>query len=227
MTGIGSLTACSGRHSGSHPARLPRSAGDPIHLLAHRQRPVLVRHLVRLPADDRRLRFGTATDDALIERYVAGIDFSRDRVFGVFAPNRTLIGMAHLALDPARRFAEIGLSVEPAYRDKGYGYVLLQRAILHAANSGYRTLFMHCLAENAIMQHLARKSGLKVVTAHGEANAHIALSRQVHGCQPVKVLDGQAALIDSLFKQQLASSLEARPIPVRGEPTRARLPLID
>ena len=188
---------------------------------------MLVRHLVRLPADDRRLRFGTATDDALIERYVAGIDFSRDRVFGVFAPNRTLIGMAHLALDPARQFAEIGLSVEAAYRDKGYGYVLLQRAILHAANSGYRTLFMHCLAENAVMQHLARKSGLIVVTAHGEASAHIALSRQVNDRQPARVFDGQAALIDSLFKQQLASSLEARPIPVRAEPTHAQQPPID
>ncbi len=155
----------------------------------------------------------------MIERYVAGIDFSRDRIFGVFALDRTLIGMAHLALDPTQWFAEIGLSVEPAYRDQGCGHALLQRAILHAANSGYRTLFMHCLAENAIMKHLARKSGLKVVVAHGEANAHLALSRQLHGVQPAKVFDGQAALIDSLFKQHLASSIEARTTAVHPEPT--------
>ena len=197
------------RRSSVRLALLNESAGDPIHLLTPAQSPVFLRHLVRLPVDDRRLRFGTAMSDAMIERYVARIDFSRDRVFGVFSSDGRPIGMAHLALDPALGFAEIGLSVEPVYREKGCGYALLQRAMLHAANSGYRTLFMHCLAENAIMKHLARKSGLKVVIAQGEANAHIALSQQVHGGQTAQVIEGRAALIDALLKQQLASSLEA------------------
>jgi len=206
------MTASDDRLGGPHLARLPGNDADPVQVIEYGQSLALVRHLVRLPGDDRRLRFGATMSDALIEHYAAGIDFSRDRVFGVFAPDSTLIGAAHLALDLSLRFAEIGLSVEPAYRDKGYGYQLLQRAIQHAANSGYRTLFMHCLDENAIMKHLARKAGLKVVTAHGEAHARIALCRQAHGVEPARGLDGQA-LVDAALKQQLApcSTGDARP----------------
>ena len=210
MTVPGStMTAGGDRPGGPHLARVDGNDADPVRAIGYGQGPALVRHLARLPVDDRRLRFGTTMSDAMIEHYVAGIDFSRDRVFGVAGPAGTLIGMAHLALDPLVEFAEIGLSVEQPFRDKGYGYMLLQRAIHHAANSGYRTLFMHCLDENAIMKHLARKAGLKVVTAHGEAHAHIALCPEAHGGEPAEVLDGQA-LIDTLFRQELASFLDGR-----------------
>ncbi|HVE49226.1 MAG TPA: GNAT family N-acetyltransferase [Casimicrobiaceae bacterium] len=164
-----------------------------------------MRHLERLPAESRRLRFGAPFGDEMIARYVDGIDFHRDRVFGVYSLDRRLIGMAHLALDPTQWFAEIGLSVEPAHRDRGYGHALLQHAIRHAASAGYRTLFMQCLAENEIIKHIAQKSGLEVVTAHGEANAHIALSQEADGVQSANALDGPPVLIDSVFKRPLAS----------------------
>ncbi len=92
--------------------------------------------------------------------YVDGIDFERDRVFGIQGDDLGLIGVAQLALDPVEKLAELGVSVDPACRIKGYGYALLQRSVLHAANLGYRVLFMYCLAENAIMMRLARKAAL-------------------------------------------------------------------
>lgn len=187
------------------PAARSRTASHAaVHTLTRWQSSVLAPHLVRLSADDRRLRFGAAMSDEALERYVLGIEFSRDRVFGVYSPDLTLIGMAHLAIDPAQRFAELGLSVDPAYRGKGLGYALLQRAILNAANSGCRTLFMHCLAENAIMIHLARKAGLKVVIERSEAAARMALDKQAHGGVMKEIAEIQVALVDLLFKQQSA-----------------------
>src|SRR3954471_17221312 len=117
-----------------------------IQKLSSVQRPELFRHLRTLSAEDRRLRFGSYMLDGALEQYVGRIDFASDKVFGVFGRDMSLVGMAHLALDRERNYAELGLSVEPAQRGNGYGLMLLNRAKLSAVTRGYTTLFMHCLA---------------------------------------------------------------------------------
>ena len=167
-----------------------------------RHRDDIARHLLQLPAEDRRLRFGRAIRDDAIRVYVNGVDFERDRVFGVLGPALELVGVAHLALDAAAQAAELGLSVDPSRRVKGYGFALLQRALLHAANLGYRVLFMYCLAENRIMMHLAQKAGLTVVVEGGEADGRLKLNRIAHGGALREAMADQFALVDILLKQQ-------------------------
>lgn len=173
-----------------------------VQRLNPRHRVDIERHLLRLPAEDRRLRFGQHIRDEGIAEYLSRIDFARDRVFGVHAPDLELIGVAHLALDPKAQAAELGLSVDPSCRGKGYGFTLLQRAVLHAANLSYRMLFMVCLAENGIMMHLARKAGLTVVVEFGEADARLALDRRAHGGAFKEAMADQFALVDCMLKQQ-------------------------
>lgn len=177
--------------------------GIAVQRLNARHREDIARHLLQLPAEDRRLRFGRHIGDHAIRLYVEGIDFARDRVFGIQYADLELIGVAHLALDPVHQAAELGLSVHPSARAKGYGFALLQRSVLHAANLGYRALFMYCLAENGIMIHLARKAGLTVVTAAGETDARLNLDRLAHGGAFKEAMADQFALVDSLLKQQL------------------------
>lgn len=178
------------------------STGVAVQRLNPRHREDIARHLVLLPAEDRRLRFGRSVRDDGVREYVGGIDFERDRVFGVLGPALELIGVAHLALDPASQVAELGLSVDPTRRVKGYGYALLRRSLLHAANLGYRVLFMYCLAENRIMMHLAQKAGLTVVIEGGEADARLKLDRFAHGGALKEAMADQFALVDILLKQQ-------------------------
>lgn len=166
------------------------------------QRAAIVRHLQALTAADRRLRFGSAMSDAAIDRYVAELDFVRDKVFGVFEPGLALSGVAHLALDVRSGTAELGLSVDPQCRGKGYGFALLNRGKLHAQNLGYKRLYMHCLAENRIMIHLARKAGMQVVTDAGESDAHVALAAATGDDLARELVGDQIALIDYLLKQQ-------------------------
>jgi RimJ/RimL family protein N-acetyltransferase len=180
-------------------AAAPRVA---VQRLNPKHREDIARHLLQLPAEDRRLRFGQQIRDESVLEYVNGIDFARDRVFGIQGDDLGLIGVAHLALDPAARIAELGLSVDPSLRVKGYGYALLHRSVLHAANLGYRVLFMVCLAENRIMMHLARKAGLTVVTEAGEADARLTLDRAAHGGVFEEALADQFALVDVMLKQQ-------------------------
>jgi len=107
-----------------------------------------------------------------------------------------------LAIALLQQVAELGLSVDPACRVKGHGYALLQRAVLHAANLGYRVLFMYCLAENRIMMHLARKAGLTLVVEFGETDARLTLDRGMHGGALKEAMADQFALVDCMLKQQ-------------------------
>jgi len=173
-----------------------------VQRLNPKHREDIARHLLQLPENYRRLRFGHQIRDETIREYVGAIDFARDRVFGIQGDDLSLIGVAHLALDPVERIAELGLSVEPSLRAKGYGFALLQRSVLHAANQGYRVLFMVCLAENGIMMHLASKAGLTVVTGAGEADARLTLDRLAHGGVFKEALADQFALVDGMLKQQ-------------------------
>jgi len=173
-----------------------------VQKLNHLHRDVIARHLLQLAAEDRLLRFGHPAKDESIREYVARIDLERDRVFGVHAPDLALAGLGHLAFDPDARTAELGLSVDAASRGQGYGYALLQRGVQHAANLRYRALFMHCLADNRIMMHLARKAGLSVVVRAGEADATLSLDRATHGDALGEAVGDQFALIDCLLKQQ-------------------------
>jgi RimJ/RimL family protein N-acetyltransferase len=173
-----------------------------IQKLSSLQRPAMLRQLQTLSPHDRRLRFGTYMHDLALEHYVNRIDFTHDKVFGIYGDDMALIGMAHLALDHAHHYAELGLSVEPAHRGHGYGLGLLNRGKLSAVTRGYTTLFMHCLSENQIMIHLAKKAGLKLVIEQGEVDAHLQLEATSHAAVAREALEDQIALADLLFKQQ-------------------------
>jgi RimJ/RimL family protein N-acetyltransferase len=174
----------------------------PVQKLVAFQRDEISRHLQQLAPPDRRLRFGTPMTDAAIDRYVRGIDFARDKVFGIIENGLVLSGVAHLALDPGHDSAELGLSVVTEHRGKGHGYTLLERAKLHARNLMYKKLYMHCLAENQVMIHLARKAGMTVVTQFGEADAHVALGDGPLTDYTREAIGDQIALVDYLFKRQ-------------------------
>ena len=179
-----------------------RAPGVAVVRLNLKYRGDIAGHLLQLPLEDRRLRFGHAIPDDAVRAYVEGIDFARDSVFGIHGPALDLVGVAHLALDPGKKIAELGVSVDPSLRTKGYGFALLQRSVLHAANLGYRVLFMYCLAENATMMHLAQKAGLTLVIERGEADARLKLDRLKHGGTLREAMADQFALVDNMLKQQ-------------------------
>jgi len=151
----------------------------PVRELDDSHRATVLKHFLSLEADDRHLRFGSPTSDAVIERYVANLNFRRDALFGVFNDALELVGIAHLAYVPSpndsRRTAEFGVSVLHDSRDCGLGAALLARAAVHARNTHIDTLFVHCLAKNTAMMHLAQKLGMRVEFSYGDADAYLIL----------------------------------------------------
>lgn len=166
----------------NHSPYTPYVAGQavPVRELHAGHRAEILSHLLQLGEEDRRLRFGTQTPDEVIQHYVEHLDFNKDAIFGIFDAELKLIGMAHLAYLPEiknqARAAEFGVSVLPEGRAQGLGTALLQRSAMHSRNSNIQTLYVHCLANNKAMMHLAQKAGMRVEYAYGDADAYLKLS---------------------------------------------------
>ena len=163
-------------------------------------RPRIVEHFNRLSDSDRYLRFGSPVGEQVLRTYVDSIDFDRSVVYGVHADDLTLIAVAHVASSGSG--AEIGLSVLEDWRTEGIGQLLLERAAGWARSQGIRTLFMHCLAENASVRRLAKRAGMNIVANHGEADAHLALAPAKLGSASCEAMLDGVALFDFWLKRQ-------------------------
>ncbi len=137
-------------------------------------RSALERHFLSLDGDDVRLRFGVTISPAAILNYIERINFDADAVFGVHDDELALAGVAHVGF--TGDLAELGVSVLTAQRGQGIGSALLARAAEHVRNRFVTRLFMHCLAENATMLHIARKLGMNICIDTGEADAFLKLA---------------------------------------------------
>lgn len=144
-----------------------------VHELGALDRPRLVTHYRRLGAEDRRLRFGFAMSDEFLHDYVAGIDFARDHVFGIFGPGFELIAVAHMGR--MGDTAELGLSVLEPWRREGLARRLVDRAVQRATALGRRELWIHYVQENHAMARFTRELGMRVTQCQGEADAFLAL----------------------------------------------------
>jgi RimJ/RimL family protein N-acetyltransferase len=162
-------------------------------------------HFLALGEDDRLLRFGQLVPDHVIENYVRSIDFTRDTVFGVFDNQLQLIGVGHLAYLPAegdKRTAEFGVSVLESVRGQGIGSKLFERAAIRSRNTHVTTLYMHCLSRNSTMMHIAKKAGMKIEYAYGEADAYLTLQPADQSSIIAEMLQEQAAVFDYALKRQ-------------------------
>lgn len=167
------------RHEAKHPIRVKE--------LSERDRRRLLMHFLALDNSDRLLRFGSVLPDELITKYVQRLDFNRDTVFGVYDDNLALAAVGHLAFAPREavpsvtnatlkaRVAEFGLSVASWARGRGIGSKLFERAAIHCRNEDVDTLYMHCLASNQTMIHIAKKAGMEIHRSYGEADAYLTL----------------------------------------------------
>jgi GNAT superfamily N-acetyltransferase len=181
----------------------PNAGSAAVHRVQESARDKLLAHFVALSDEDRRLRFGAFLSTESVERYVLGVDFGRDVVFGVFDDELSLVGAAHVAF--AEGSAELGLSVLPGQRDRGVGSALFARAAAHARNRSVSSLYMHCLSENAAIMHIAKKSGMTIVAASGDADAHLTLSPANPASITGEYLTDRLALYDYALKAHVAA----------------------
>lgn len=162
-------------------------------------------HLLALDPHDRYLRFGYSANDEQIGRYVDGLKFERDELFGIFNRKLELIAMAHLAFSvgpQCHSCAEFGVSVSRQARGRGYGSRLFERAVMHARNEGVSQLFIHALSENTAMLRIARKAGAVIERDGSESEAHLRLPPADFDSRVTELINEQLAITNYQLKAQ-------------------------
>src|SRR5205085_2520285 len=184
----------------------------PIRSLGPAHRARIAAHLLSLDENDRFLRFGYSANDEQIGRYVDGLDFDRDDIFGIFNRGLELIAMAHLAFlphqDSGPAGAEFGVSVLKKARGRGYGARLFDRAVMHARNEGVELMFIHALSENTAMIRIARNAGATLERAGSETDAYLRLPPATLDSRVSEMVDEQVAQADYRLKRQAKTFLD-------------------
>lgn len=183
----------------------------PIRSLGPGHRGRIAAHLRALDGDDRYLRFGYPATDDHIGRYVDGLDFDRDDIFGIYNRRLELIAMSHLAFSGQTEHsscAEFGVSVLKRARGRGYGSRLFERAVTHARNEGVDLMFIHALTENTAMLKIARNAGATLERAGSETDAYLRLPPATLDSRMSEIVEEQVARTDYRLKAQARSFRE-------------------
>jgi RimJ/RimL family protein N-acetyltransferase len=132
---------------------------------------LLIKHLCSLKGEDRRLRFGTVATDNYIETYVdASWKDEKSQWFGCTVRGK-IVSACHAAIHNGE--GELGCSVDNKYRGKGLAQEMFDRAVTYLRSQGITNVYMHCLTENQVMRHIAKKNQMTVVSCYGESDARV------------------------------------------------------
>lgn len=132
------------------------------------------RHLLRLDAETRLARFGTAVNDSFLEAYADTAKRIGTVIYGAFIGTEMHASAELRAIHPmGDAMAEAAFAVEKDHQRHGLGSALMDRIITSAQNRGIGQLHMICMRENSRMQRLARKFGARLKIDGGEATGEI------------------------------------------------------
>ncbi len=129
-------------------------------------------HLLRLEAADRQMRFCGMVSDQSICTYSEQIDWSETNVLWCFVDGE-LRGMAELKVAGFAATAELAITVEQSFQNKGIGTALLRRMLTIARNRFVARVYIICVLENRRMQQVARKLQADLVFREGEVEGSI------------------------------------------------------
>ena len=120
--------------------------------------------LVDIVGHDRYLRFSHNATNENVQRYVEKSleSFGTENMWFIVENDEGhVVGSVHVSLGSV---AEMGFTVSPDYRGQGLGQDLFIRGSTWAMMKGATTIYTTCLSENKVMQHIAKKNGMTVVT---------------------------------------------------------------
>lgn len=123
-------------------------------------------HLKGLPETDRYTRFCYNIKDENIDSFILRILYNADD-HHLFTATKSgkIVGFGHLAREGTDW--ELAVSVDSDQQGQGVADHLINFMIDWGTTRGVHSVFMHCITQNAKIQHLARKHGLRMVERDG------------------------------------------------------------
>lgn len=127
---------------------------------------VYAKHLKYLPDVDRYTRFCYNIKDEAIDQFILSILYNPDdhHLFTATLDD-VIVGFGHLAREGDNW--ELAVSVDNAYQGQGVANRIMDYMITWGKTRSIHSVFMHCITQNAKIQHLARKHGLRMVERDG------------------------------------------------------------
>jgi RimJ/RimL family protein N-acetyltransferase len=147
-----------------------------VRRLGHSDHASVCAHLARLGPDDRYARFSHPMDESALGNFCQGVSWLRTFLLGFFVDDQ-IRGLGELRLrsyrDPRR--AELALSIEPDFQNRGIGTQLFRGLLLLARSRGVECVWMQYRAESLRLRHIAARFGATITVERGEAEGHVDL----------------------------------------------------
>jgi GNAT superfamily N-acetyltransferase len=133
-------------------------------------------HLRALPNEDRASRFGYMATDYNIDQFILTIlkHHADHKLWNAIVDDK-IVGWGHMAKNTDGSW-ELAVSVDHDYQRRGIGNELINTMLRWAKIHHIHEVYMHCIEDNRVIQHLASKNELKTrERGDGERTAAIEL----------------------------------------------------
>lgn len=159
-------------------------------------------HLRSLDSQDRYTRFGHAASDYNIDQLILNMLYHADDHHLFVARDQDQpIGFTHLA--SCATGWELAVSVDKLHQGRGVGNNLMAATIDWARTHGVNSVFMHCIRNNQLIQHLAAKHGLEVIERSGaDVTAQVTLPPATTTDYTMDFVQEQQHLVDQMLQLQ-------------------------
>jgi GNAT superfamily N-acetyltransferase len=119
------------------------------------------RHLKSLDSDDRYSRFGHHASDYNIDQIILNMCYHpKDHELWYARTDERRVGWGHMAKNTDGSW-ELAVSVEKEFQRQGIANQLLAEMLTWAKFHHIPEVYMHCIENNKVIQHLATKHELK------------------------------------------------------------------
>lgn len=119
------------------------------------------KHLKNLSDKDKTNRFGYKATDYAIDHLVLQMIYNPgDHELWVATDGNKIVGFGHMARTEENSW-ELAVSVDNNYQRKGIGGKLISEMLVWAKFHKISEVFMNCIEDNRVIQHLANKYDLK------------------------------------------------------------------
>jgi GNAT superfamily N-acetyltransferase len=118
-------------------------------------------HLKGLTMEDKVSRFGHPATDYSIDQMILSMCYNpTEHELWYARTEDQRVGWGHLAKNNDNSW-ELAVSVQHDYQRQGIGNQLIQEMLAFAKFHGIHEVYMHCIEDNRVIQHLARKNELE------------------------------------------------------------------
>ena len=118
-------------------------------------------HLKGLTVNDKISRFGYSASDHSIDQMILSMCYNpREHELWYARTEDQRVGWGHLAKNSDGSW-ELAVSVQNDYQRQGIGNQLINEMLEFAKFHHITEVFMHCIEDNRVIQHLASKNNMK------------------------------------------------------------------